>query len=401
MSLFKRIESRAYVGGSRANWSTEVETPAAPTNSGQNINPDKARRLVAVWACQSLIADGIASLPIDVIRKEKKRGRRIAVDGPSWLETPNPFDTPYVFWHKVATSLLGEDGNAYVRTVRDGSGKVVSVWVLDPQLCDVDEDSATPIVHVNGEPMGPDEVMHIPAFTVPGQRKGLSVIDNAREAIGLGLAAEEFGARFFSQGTTMAGVIEHPGNPKPGEVAVLARMLKKSHAGLKNSHAVGVLTGGATWRSISITPEQAQFLETRRFQNIQIAQLYRVPPHMIDPSVQSSWGSGVEEQNQFFADYTLVPWLTRIEQAFSRLLVAGQTIQFNVDARLRAKTIERFQAYVQAVNNGIMSLDEVRALEDLEPIPGGLGAAFVRPLNVWEVGKDRPKRPTPANQAAA
>ncbi|MEV6638425.1 phage portal protein [Actinoplanes sp. NPDC051470] len=391
MTLFKRIERRAFVGGSRSDWATDVEKPAQPTSAGRDINPDKARQLVAVWACQSLIADGIASLPIDVIRKEKRRGRRIPVDPPKWLESPNPFDTPYTFWHKVVTSLLGEDGNAYIRTVRDGE-KIISVWALDPAMCDVDEESGTPIVHVNGEARGPEDVMHIPAFTVPSQRAGLSVIDYAREAIGLGLAAEEFGARFFSQGTTMAGVIEHPGNPKSGEVAVLARMLRKSHAGLKKSHAVGVLTGGATWKSISITPEQAQFLETRRFQNIQIAQLYRVPPHMIDPSVQSSWGTGVEEQNAFFAEYTLVPWLTRLEQAFSRLLPNGQSMKFNVNAKLRAKIVERFQAYVQAVNNGIMSLDEVRALEDMEPIPGGKGKAHVRPLNVAEIGKEPPKQ---------
>ncbi|MER7445053.1 phage portal protein [Micromonospora avicenniae] len=395
MSLFTRIERRAAsVVGSRATWRDEVEYSSVATASGEEINPARARTLVAVWSCQSLIADGVASLPIDTFRKVKRRGSRETIDSPSWLVAPNPFETPYTFWHKVMVSLLGEDGNAFIQLAREGDnpkGNIVAAFVLDPLLVDVDEFSPTPLYTYEGRTFTPDTMIHIPAFTKPGQRRGLSVVEHAAEAIGLGLAAEEFGARFFSQGTTMAGVVEHPGNPKPGEVAVLARMLKKSHAGIKNSHAVGILTGGASWKSISITPEQAQFLETRRFQNIQIAQLYRVPPHLIDPTVTSSWGSGVEEQNKFFVDYTLVPWLTRLEQAFSRMLPNGQYVKFNVDARLRAKTAERFQAYVQAVSNGIMSLDEVRALEDMQPIPGGKGKAHVRPLNLIEVGKEPPK----------
>ncbi|MEU8086329.1 phage portal protein [Micromonospora sp. NPDC049101] len=404
MSLFKRLEKRAALNGPKSNWATEVEQSATPTASGQDINPERARTLVAVWSCQSLIADGVATLPIDTYRKVKKNGKREALDNPGWLVEPNAFETPYTFWHKVMVSLLGEDGNAFIHLTRDGGnprGSIIAAFVLDPSQVVVDEDSSTPLYEYGGQTFNATEILHIPAFTKPGQRRGLSVIEHAAEAIGLGLAAEEFGARFFSQGTTMSGVIEHPGNPKPGEVAILARMLKKSHTGIKNSHAVGVLTGGASWKSISITPEQAQFLETRRFQNIQIAQLYRVPPHLIDPTVTSSWGSGVEEQNKFFVDYTLVPWLTRLEQAISRLLPNGQYVKFNVDARLRAKTAERFAAYVQAVNNGIMSLDEVRALEDLEPIPGGKGKVHVRPLNVTPVGAEKVKAaPAPVAQPA-
>ncbi|MDG4826027.1 phage portal protein [Asanoa sp. WMMD1127] len=395
MSLFKRVEKRmASVGGPASDWARDVET-AAPTASGVKVNPDRARQLVSVWAAQSLVADGVASLPVDTYRREKAKGRKSSVDSPRWLIEPNPFDTPYTFWHKVMISLLGEDGNAFILTPRDDKGQVVSLWVLDPTQVVVDEDSAEPRYTYNGKTYGAKDILHIPAFTVPGQRRGISPIDHAKEAIGLGLAAEEFGARFFSQGTTMAGVVEHPGTPKPGEVAILGKMLRKSHAGLKNSHAVGILTGGATWKSISITPEQAQFLETRRFQNIQIAQIYRVPPHMIDPSVQSSWGSGVEEQNSFFVEYTLVPWLTRLEQAFSRLLVNGQYIKFNVAAKLRAKTMERFQAYVYAVTNGFFTLDEVRALEDMEPIPGGKGSKHYIPMNLQELGVKPEPAPAP------
>lgn len=395
MSIFSRIERRAAsLTSPRSVWDQEVERPLRAEATGIDITPERARTLAAVWSCQSLIADGVASLPLDVYRRAG--GRRRQVDPPSWLKTPNPFDiSSYAFFHKVMISLIGQDGNAFILTQRDSGGRIVSVWAVDPREVTVDEDSPTPIYNYRGQFLGPEEMLHIPAFTVPGYRRGISVIDYARGAIGLGLAAEEFGGRFFTQGTTMAGVVEHPGNPKPAEVAILGRMLKKTHAGLRNSHAVGILTGGATWKSISITPEQAQFLETRRFQNIQIAQLYRVPPHLIDPSVQSSWGTGIEEQNKFFVDFTLVPWLTRLEQSFSKLLPNGQYLKFKVDARLRARTIERFQAYVAAVTNGIMSLDEVRALEDLEPIPGGLGKVYLRPLNLIELGQESPESNQP------
>ncbi|MDM4718464.1 phage portal protein [Micromonospora sp. WMMA1363] len=387
MSLFKRIERRAYAYGPKSVWDTDVETPPRATGAGVPVGPEQARTLAAVWACQSLIADGVASLPIDVFRRGQATGRRENIDGPGWLSRPNPVEQqPYTFWHKVMISLIGDDGNAFVRTVRDDSGKVISVYAVDPKLVHVDDRSPVPVYQVGGEEFTDREMLHIPAFVKPGKRRGLSVIDYAREAVGLGLAAEEFGARFFAQGTTMSGVVEHPGTPKPGEVAVLARMLRHSHAGVKKSHAVGILTGGASWKSISITPEQAQFLETRRFQKLEIASLYRVPPHMLDPTVQSSWGSGVEEQNKFFVDYTLVPWLVRLEQAFSGLLPVNQYLRFNVDARLRSTTTERFAAYAQAVNNGIMSLDEVRELEDMPPIPDGRGRAHVRPLNVAELG---------------
>lgn len=395
MSFVKRFERRALLSGPATAWATDVEASAGPTNSGVAVGPAEARTLTAVWSCQSLIADSICSLPIDTYRQTRKGGLKTALPNPKWIDKPNAFETRYSFWHKVLISLLGQDGNAFIMFGRDGSGNIVAAVALDPSQVTIDEKSSTPRFLVGGIEYTDYEILHIPAFTIPGLRRGLSVIDNARESIGLGLAAEEFGARFFSQGTTMAGVIEHPGSPKPGEVAIMARMLRKKHAGLVNSHALGILTGGATWKPVSITPEQAQFLETRRFQNIQIAQLYRVPPHLIDPSVTSSWGTGIEEQNKFFADYTLVPWLVRIEQAVSAILPGGQTIKFNVDARLRAKTAERFAAYTAAIGSGVMNPDEARALEDLPPIPDGHGEAFYIPSGLTELGADPPPPPEP------
>ena len=394
-SLIDRAFERRHGIGSVESWARDVFGTGTTTTAGRSVTADNARQVATVWACQSLIADAIASLPIDVYRRtiENGRRRRVQVDAPRWIEQPNPFETPYSFWHKVMISLLGQDGNAFINTVRDSSGAIVSAFVWDPLMVDVDEKSATPVYRYNGVEYTEREVIHIPAFTVPGKRRGISVIDHAREANGLAMAAEEFGARFFSQGTTMSGVIQHPGTPKPGEVAIMRASMRKTHTGLKNSHAVGILTGGATWQQVSITPEQAQFLATRRFQNIEIAKLYRVPPHIIDPTVQSTWGSGIEEQNLFFATYTLVPWLVRLEQAITSRLAPGMFVKFNLDALLRAKLTERFAAYATAIQNGFMNPDEARDKEDYEPIPDGLGETFYRPANLVEMGAESEQAP--------
>lgn len=235
------------------------------------------------------------------------------------------------------------------------------------------EDGTGVIYKIGDSELYGRDVIHVKGFAQASSLRGLSPLENARQTIGAGLATEEFGARFFCQGTTLSGVVEHPGNPKPGEVAVLARMLKKSHSGAKNAHAVGILTGGATFKAISVTPEQAQFLETQRFNRLAIAGIFRVPAYMLDPTVSSSWGSGVEEQHNWFVAQTLMPWLVRIEQAFSAVLPAGQSLRFNVNARMRVKTSERYQAYRTAIEAGFMSVDEVRVLEDREPLAGGAG----------------------------
>jgi HK97 family phage portal protein len=280
----------------------------------------------------------------------------------------------------VVTSLC-LNGNSFIYVGRNGSGQIESLYALDPRSVYIqDIGNGNAIYHVGDAKLTSKEIVHIPAFTVPGMVRGLSPIDAAREAVGLGLTAEEFGARFFSQGTAMAGVIEHPGNPKPGEAKMLRQMFRKTHAGVKNSHAVGVLTGGAQFKPITMSPESAQFLETRKFQRHEIALLYRVPAYMVDPTTTSTWGAGIEEQNKWFVTQTLGPWITRIEQAVSTfLLPRRRSFKFNIDARMRPNTSDRFTAYEKAINAGIMSPDEARALEDMPPIPDGRGETFWRP----------------------
>jgi HK97 family phage portal protein len=369
-------------------WSSKGRT----TFSGKRVNHQDALTFPAVLYCISLIADSVSSLPVDTYIAGKTHK---AVNNPKWLDQPNPFMTRFDFWHRVMTSLL-MDGNAFIYTQRDGSGSVVALYPLDPRAVAIEHlnDGREVRFVVNGERFDRSIILWIPAFTVPGQARGISPLENARQAVGLGLTAEEFGARFFGQGTAMTGIIQHPGNPSRDQALMLREMFRKQHSGINNSHSLGILTGGATWQNITITPEQSQFLDTRRFQKTEIALIYRVPPNQVDPTVSSSWGSGVEEQNRWFIDQTLSPWLIRIEQAISTYLLAGNRyIKFNLDARLRAKTSERYQAYATGLQYGFINADRIAELEDWEPIPDGLGETYYRPANLTPITKESLKPP--------
>ncbi|MGW0690284.1 phage portal protein [Streptomyces sp. NPDC002738] len=359
------------------------------TWAGASVSQTTALQVSAVWSCVSLISDSIASLPIDTFRKSGDQRR--PVTGPAWLDRPNPLMLSHDFFHRVMVSML-LDGNAFIHVLRAPDGAVVGLMPVDPGRVSIGllEDGITPVYRVDGEPYSGRDILHIPAFTRPGELRGLSPIEYSRQAVGVAKATEEHGARFFSQGASMAGIIQHPGSPTKEQALTLKGMFEKDHRGLKNSHAVGMLTGGATWQTVTITPEQAQFLETRRFQKTEIANFFRVPPYMLDPTVTSSWGSGIEEQNRWFVDQTLGPWLIRLERYLSTLLPPGQFIKFNTDARLRSNTRDRYDAYAVAVSNGFMSRDEIRALEDLEPLPNGQGSTFTQPLNLGPVGTAPP-----------
>jgi HK97 family phage portal protein len=382
MGLFRSIERRAsafeYDG-------VGAFTRVSSTVAGRKVSQDSARCMTAVLACQGLIADGISALPVDFLRKGKGDASEALPDAqrPKWAKTPNPYQTPINFWHRVVTSLLS-DGNAFILTLRDDRGFVTALYAIHPEAVSIEQAKVTdePKYRVDGALLDRSQMLHIAGFTVGSDPRGLSPIDMAREAIGMGLTIEEYGARFFSQGTTLSGIIEHPGKPEKGEAKILREMFRKSHAGTNNSHAVGILTGGAQFRPISIEPDKAQFLESRRFQNSQIALLCRVPAYIVDASVTSTWGSGIQEQNTFLVQHTFLPWAVRIEQAVSLfLLPGGQFMKFNFDAMLRPKTTERFAAYETALNNGWMNADEIRALEDLPPLPKGFGQKWYRPTN--------------------
>lgn len=397
MSLFSRIEDRAAIGLSwmsaqpPVDWVRNAFQANEQIYSGKQVNEQTAMQVSAVYYCIGLITDAIASLPVETFKKFPD-GTTDKTTAPPWLAKPNNRMFPLDFWQRVFMSLLVA-GNAYIFTLRDEGGEIVELWPIHPSWVYPfpDPESTDILYDVNGITMDRTEILHIPAMTMPGYLTGLSPLEAARQAVGIAMVTEEFGARFFSQGAYMSGIVQVPGKMNPDEALTLKQSFMKRHQGVANSHAVAVLTGGASWHPITITPEQSQFLQTRNFTKADIALFYRVPAYRVDPAVTSSWGRGVEEQNNSLAQDTLHPWAARVEQAISTFLLPGfQQMQFNMDARLRPKVSERYQAHAIAIQYGIKNADEVRSDEGMAPIPDGKGKQFFRPANIIGIDEDLP-----------
>ena len=343
--------------------------PLPDTASGALVSPLRALQMVAVWASISLIADNVSTLPLQLFHPGKSD--EPLPDQP-WLAQPNYQMTSIDFWHRVMTSLL-MDGNAFIAYEMNATRTGFTYLLpIAPSLVQIyqDPESGTLTYWVGGRPFTLENLIHIRAFSLAGVNRGLSPLEYARLAVGLGLTAEEFGARFFDQGITMSGVIEAPKDLTKDQAGILAKTFSAMHSGTKKSHLPGVLTNGAAWKQITITPEQAQFLETRRFQKAEIAALYRVPAYLLDPTVQSSWGTGIQEQNRAFVQYTLRPWLSRIEQAITSVLSPrALKVKFNLDDLLRADIGERYKAYKMGRDAGFLLVSDIRKWENLPPIP--------------------------------
>lgn len=227
-----------------------------------------------------------------------------------------------------------------------------------------------------------EDVFHVKGMTRPGMWEvtGLSPIQYARQGIGLALAAEEYGARYFSESATPPAVLETEQNLEQEEVDELLARWEKAHA--EKSRRPAVTTGGLKFRTITISPEESQFLETRRTSRSELAGFFRCPPHKVmDVERSTSWGSGIEEQNLMFSQDTLGIWIVRWEWALSALLPPPQRVKFNLGALLRARLLDRYQAYRIAREIGKNNADELRSLEDESPIPDGKGQDYLQPLN--------------------
>jgi HK97 family phage portal protein len=349
------------------------------SSTGISVSRETAARFVAVYACVRLRSEGIGMLPASVYRKQGTE--RVELDPlPFWIRTPNPDTNWFEFVERVNTSL-DLDGNAYVIiTGRDRLGFPSELWTLHPDQTEPmrDPDTGELFYLWNGtkrlsrfgqfNPLG--DVLHIRNVSW-GSDKAPSPIGVAREAVGLGLAAERFGSRFFGSGQQLSGVIQLPA-VDGGKSAEFVKQMKEywqAEFGSGRSHLPGVLTGGATWTPISINPEEAQFLETRKFQVTEIARLYGIPPHMIgDVEKSTSWGTGIEQQSIGFVQYSLQPRLARLEAAFNQLLPRGQFIKWNVNALLRGDSAARAAFYASGIQNGWLTRSEPRELEDLPRI---------------------------------
>jgi HK97 family phage portal protein len=270
-------------------------------------------------------------------------------------------------------------GNAYAQIIRDGRGNVVSLYPLLPDRMTIDRSSKGELFYEYHKKTGSailrkEEVLHIPGLGFDGL-VGYSPIAMAKNAIGMAISTEEYGARFFSNGASPGGVLEHPGVVK--DPKRIRDSWNDVYQGTSNAHRVAVLEEGMKFQPISIPPEQAQFIATRKYQLNEIARIFRIPPHLIGDLEKSSF-SNIEQQSLEYVKYTLDPWIVRWEMALKRALLSEKEkqeyfIKFNLSALLRGDYQSRMNGYAVGRQNGWLSANDIRELEDLNRIPEDLG----------------------------
>ena len=359
------------------------------TTSGKPVNEHTAMQMTAVYSCVRILAEAVAGLPLHLYKYTASGSKEKALSHPLYFllhDEPNPEMSSFVFRETLMTHLLLW-GNAYAQIIRNGKGEVIALYPLMPNRMSVDRDSSGALYYtytrysdeaptMNGMTvtLRPSDVLHIPGLGFDGL-VGYSPIAMAKNAIGMAIACEEYGAKFFANGAAPGGVLEHPGTIKDPQK--VRDSWNAAYQGSSNSHRVAVLEEGMKYQPIGISPEQAQFLETRKFQINEIARIFRVPPHMVGDLEKSSF-SNIEQQSLEFVKYTLDPWVIRWEQAISRSLLRPDEkklyfAKFNVDGLLRGDYVSRMNGYATARQNGWMSANDIRELENLDRIPPELG----------------------------
>ena len=356
------------------------------TTSGKPVNERTAMQTTAVYACVRILAEAVASLPLHVYEYQDDGGKKLVHDHPLYYllhDEPNPEMTSFVFRETLMSHLLIW-GNAYAQIIRDGAGRVLGLYPLLPDKMEVQRDDRGNIYYVysrnsDESPMfkeygniklKAEDVLHIPGLGFDGLI-GYSPIAMAKNAVGMTLACEEYGASFFANRANPGGVLEHPGVLK--DPSKVRESWNSVYRGVNNAHKIAVLEEGMKYQQIGIPPEEAQFLETRKFQINEIARLYRIPPHMVGDLDKSSF-SNIEQQSLEFVKYTLDPWVIRWEQSLQRsLLLPGEKgkyfIKLNVDGLLRGDYQSRMNGYAVGRQNGWFSANDIREMENMNPIP--------------------------------
>lgn len=338
------------------------------TASGERVTVDTALQLVTVYGCVRLISDGISTLPVDVFRTDVD-GKKVTAPKPAWLERPT-VDLDFPSWCGQVLSSMLLQGNSYWYISRSQGGGIVEVVPLDPGSVQVLRRGGRKVLAVNGQEVPSAEIKHVPGLMLPGSDVGMSPIEYARQSIGLGLAAMKFGGDFFQNEGNMPGVIESPNPMMPEVMDNLAKQWRrKRRSGGKG--LPGILQAGATWKPTGVTNEQAQFLATRQYTASEIAgQMFLVDPSELGIPVAGSTlkYANLEQLNVRRVQVTMLPWIVRIENAISDLLMRPRYMKFNVEGLLRGDQKTRYESYQIGINSGFMVPNEAREKEDWEPL---------------------------------
>lgn len=401
MSLFGLFDRR----------SVSPENPAVPltdasllswlggpmTASGKQVSPRTALTMSAVWRCTALIASVSASLPLPVFREGTKD--RVSVP---LLAEPHPELTRLELWRLtfVHRCLWGD---AFAQKVRNRAGVVKELWPVTPDRVEVDRvrpDDANPSGKIFGvtddwgafHVLTPREILHLPGMGYDGLR-GLSPIGAARQAIGLGLSAEEYGARLFGSGNLMSGILHTDQRLENEDADRLKQRWKAKMSGLDKAHDIAVLDSGASFQQVSLPAKDSQFLESREFEVEEIARFFGVPHFLLGlTSKSTSWGTGLEQRAIGWVKFDLQPsWLSPTEQRITKeLLAAGTEARYKVDGLLRGDSQARAEMYRVMREVGAFNGDDIRDLEDMPPLPDGQGQEFWRPANLVPIGQQDP-----------
>ncbi len=348
-------------------------TGTSTTDAGQTVTNKTALQHLTVYGCNRFICDGISTLPVDVYRRR-------ADGSPEELATPRIVATPtadlvFTSWATQVLSSLLMAGNFYGFRTYTG-GTLTEVVPIDPERVTVRRENGRKVFLIEGRPFTAFEIMHIPGVMWPGSDVGMSPLEAARQTIGHGMSAKEFGARFFTQDATMPGVIEVPGELDPPKAKEMARQWAASRrkAGDTKVKLPGVLVGGATWKATGVTNEQSQFLETSQYTASEIAsQMFQIDPAEMGLPVEGSslTYANLEQRNARKVQVTFLPWITRLEAALTSMLPRPQYVKLNVNGLLRGDMKTRYDSYAVGIQNRFVLPNEAREREDEPPLDGG------------------------------
>lgn len=339
-----------------------------PSPTGIHVTQDTALRLSAVYASVRLISDTISTMPLDqFVRVEGTR--RPVRPRDRWVERPSLRHQRTTFWQQNLVSLL-LDGNVFTHVIRDASGEIIDLDVLNPTQVEVLDNG----YRIDGQRfLRRDDVLHITEMLLPGTLRGVSRIEQVKDSVGLGLALDEYASRFFGNGAYAGGVIEWPGEITAQQAKEMLDAWEGGHKGLRRAHRPAVLYGGAKFVPTTVDPTQSQLIDQRHYAVEDIARIFRIPPFMLGVTTQGSVSyNSVEQQMLFFAQHTIAPYAEMLEQAYSTLLDNPQSfIRFNLDSLVRADLETRTESYSKALLAGYMSVNDVRRLEDMPDAPAG------------------------------
>lgn len=382
MGIFNLFKNKRYARDSTAG--SFLSFFFGNTASGKRVNERTAMQITAVYACIRILAESVAQLPLHLYKYNSTGGKERATEHSLYKllhDEPNPEMTSFVFRETLMTHLLLY-GNAYAQIIRNGKGEVLALYPLMANRMTVDRNEKGELYykyqHSQDEAntmkgltvtLKPRDVFHIVGLSADGI-VGYSPIAMAKNAIGMSIACEEYGSKFFNNGAVPGGVLEHPDQLKNPEK--VRESWTNTFGGSQNAGKVAVLEEGMKYHPISIPNNEAQFLETRKFQLNEIARIFRIPPHMIGDLEKSSF-SNIEQQSLEFVKYTLEPWVARWEQAIVRSLLNENEkkdyfVKFNLEGLLRGDYQSRMNGYAVGRQNGWMSANDIRQLENLDQI---------------------------------